>query len=236
VFVVNDARIASCRGKSVPHYLSSRARSVGDPTAVSILVAPCVIAPAPALARPSYDLQKCSPRPRSRFLRLVLFAFLTTAMTIPTSLMLNYFIFQFLSTVVTSVQNHHSTLQEFSERFKYDVISSSLLASSITTPSSTRRRSPSLPDDSFSDDPDLNPTTQLSPPPPPSQPAVHRGPAQLLSLFSLFLISVFVDSFLLYLFIVTALYYLESYALVSGHVPDFIPPVSAFPPICPISH
>lgn len=149
--------------------------------------------------------------------------------------MLNFFIFQFLNTVVTSVQNHHSTLQEFSERFKYDVISSSLLASSITTPSSTRRRSPSLPDDSFSDEPDLNSTTQL-PPPPPSQPAVHRGPAQLLSLFSLFLISIFFDSFLLYLCIVTALYYLESHALVSGHVPDFIPPVSAFPPVCPISY
>jgi hypothetical protein len=144
--------------------------------------------------------------------------------------MLNFFIFQFLNTVVTSVQNHHSTLQEFSERFKYDVISSSLLASSITAPSSTRRRSLSLLDDSFSDDPDLNPTAQLPPSPPPSQPPVH-GPARLLSLFSLFLISVFFDSFLLYLLILTALYYLESYALVSGHVPDFIPPVSAFSPV-----
>ena len=191
--------------------------------------------PVPALAPPSLDLQKCSSSfplhvslpPSSR-------PFLTTAMTTSTSLMLNFFIFQFLNTIVTSVQNHHSTLQEFSERFKYDVISSSLLASSITAPSSTRRRSPSLPDDSFSDDPDPNPTTQLPPSPPPSQPVVHHGPAQLLSLFSLFLISIFFDSFLLYVFIVTALYYLESYTLVPGHVPDFIPPVSAFSPVCPI--
>ena len=155
-------------------------------------------------------------------------------MTTPLFLMLNAFVFQFFNIVVTSVQTHHWTLQEFSERFKYDVISSSLLSSSITAPSSTRRRSSSSPDDALSDDPDLPSTTQFQvpSPPQPSQPVTYRSPARLLSLFCLCLISLFLDYFWLYVFIVTALYYLESYTLVSGHLPDFIPPVRVLPSAC----
>lgn len=155
-------------------------------------------------------------------------SFFMTAMTIPVSLILNASIFQFFNIVVTSVQNHHSTLQEFSERFKYDVISSSLLSSSITAPSSRRRSS----DGTLSDDSDLNSTTKLPPPPPPSQRAVHRGPARILSLCGLCLIAIFFDCFLLYVSIVTALYYLESRTLAPTHLPDFFAPVRAFPPVC----
>jgi hypothetical protein len=151
-----------------------------------------------------------------------------TAMTIPVSLILNASIFQFFNIVVTSVQNHHSTLQKFSERFKYDVISSSLLSSSITA-SSTRRR-PS--DGTLSDDSDLNSTTQLPPPPLPSQRAAHRGPARILSLCGLCLIAIFFDCFLLYVSVVTVLYYLETRTLAPTYLPDFFAPVRAFPPLC----
>jgi hypothetical protein len=221
-----------------PYHLSRGARSVGRSDCCNHLLVDPMCHHIHHKRSPDLHyayLQNARTRPPSRVIRHVSslsFHFFMTAMTASTSLMLNVFIFQFFNIVVTSVHNHHSTLQEFSERFKYDVISSSLLASSITAPSSTRRRSSSL-DDSLSDDLDPNPTTQL-PPPPPSQPAVHRGPAQSLSLFGLFLISIFFDSFLLYVFIVTVLYYLESYALVSGHVPAFIPPVRALPPVCSI--
>ena len=153
--------------------------------------------------------------------------FFMTVMTTPMSLILNASIFQFFNIVVTSVQNHHSTLQEFSERFKYDVISSSLLSSSITAPSTRRRSS----DGALSDDSDSDPTTKLPLPPPPSQPVAHRGPARILSLCGLCLIAIFFDSFLLYVSIVTALYYLESRTLASPHLPDSFAPVRAFPPI-----
>src|SRR5712671_4780865 len=107
---------------------------------------------------------------------------MTAVMPIIMSTMLNVSTSQFLNIVVTSVQSQHATLQEFSERFKYDVISSSLLSSSITAPSSTRRRSSSSPDDALSDDPDLPSTTQFQvpSPPQPSQPVTYRSPARLL--------------------------------------------------------
>jgi hypothetical protein len=143
------------------------------------------------------------------------------------SMILNVFTFQFLNTVVTSVQNQHSTLQEFSERFKYDVISSSLLSSSITTPSSTRRRSFPSSDDP-PDDPEPNPTTPLPPPSLPP-PAIHRSPAWSLFLFCLCPISLFLDYFMLYALFGAVLYYLESNTIASGCFPDFIPPVSASP-------
>jgi hypothetical protein len=142
-------------------------------------------------------------------------------------MMLNVFIFQFFNVVVTSVQNHQSTLQEFSERFKYDVISSSLLSSSLSPPSTSRRRSSPSPDDAPSNDHDLNPTTLL-PPPPPSHPLIHRSPAWSLVLVCLCPISLFLDSFMLYVLLGTALYYFESYTLASGNLPDFIPPVGGF--------
>ena len=143
------------------------------------------------------------------------------------SMMLNVFTFQFLNIVVTSVQNQHSTLREFSERFKYDVISSSLLSSSITAPSSTRRRLSSSPDDSLSDDPEPNPTTPL-PPPSLSPPVIHHNPAWSLFLFCLCPISFFLlDYFMLYVIIGTVLYCLESN-------PDFIPPVGTSPRLYPI--
>ncbi|KAI0289581.1 hypothetical protein BC826DRAFT_1106930 [Russula brevipes] len=130
---------------------------------------------------------------------------------------------EFLNVVVTSVQNHQSTLQEFSEHFKYDVISSSLLSSSLSPPSTSRPRSSPSPDDVPSNDHDLNPTTPL-PPPPPSHPLIHRSPAWSLVLVCLCPISLFLDSFMLYVLVGTALYYFESYTLASGNLPDFIPP------------
>jgi hypothetical protein len=146
-----------------------------------------------------------------------------TAMSMLMSIMLNVFTFQFLDTVVTSVQHQHATLQEFSERFKYDVISSSLLSSSITAPSSTRRRSsPSL-DDPPSDDPE--PNLASSRPPPPNPPVIHRTCALSLFLFCLCPISLYLDYFMLYVLIGTVLYYFESYTVASGRLPDFIPPV-----------
>ncbi|KAI0295367.1 hypothetical protein B0F90DRAFT_1150236 [Multifurca ochricompacta] len=144
-------------------------------------------------------------------------------MIIPTSLTLNIFIFQFLNIIVTSVQHRDSTVQEFSERFKYDVISSSLLSSSITTPSSHRRRPSSLPDDSPSDEPDLNSGIQPSSAPL-RHPVSHRSPTWSLVLFSLCLISLFFDCFLLCVLIGTALYYIESYTVKPGQLPDFITP------------
>lgn len=130
---------------------------------------------------------------------------------------------QFFNVIATSVQNHHSTLQEFSEKFKYDVISSSLLSSSITAPSSTRRRSSSSTDDAPPDDPDLKSKTQPSPPLP-SHPVVHRSSAWPLTLFCLCCISLFFDSFILCVLMGTALYYIESYTVQPGNLPDFITP------------
>lgn len=132
--------------------------------------------------------------------------------------------FQFLNIVVTSVQNHHSTRQEFSERFKYDVISSSLLSSSITSPSSTRRRSYS--DDSPSHDPDLTARTASSPPPT-GHPVTHRSSACSLALIGLCLVSLSFDCFLLCIFIGTILYYMESSPVDSGYLTDFMTPVGA---------
>ena len=143
------------------------------------------------------------------------------------SMVLNVFTFQFLNIVVTSVQNHHSTLQEFSERFKYDVISSSLLSSSITTPSSTRRRSFPSSDDP-PDDSEPNPTTPL-PVPSLTPPAIHRSPAWSLFLFCLCPISLVLDYFMLYVLFGAVLYCLESDTIVSGCFPDFIPPVGVSP-------
>ncbi len=148
-----------------------------------------------------------------------------TIMPIIMSMMLNKSTFQFLNVVVTSVQNQHTTLREFSERFKHDVISSSLLSSSVTAPSSTRRRSSPSPGDLPSDDPEPNLTT-LSLPPPPNPSAVHRSPVWSLLLFCLCPISLYLDNVMLYVLIGTALYYYESYTA-SGRLPDFIPPVGA---------
>jgi hypothetical protein len=144
-------------------------------------------------------------------------------------MILNVFAFHFLNTVVTSVQNQSSTLREFSERFKYDVISSSLLSSSITAPSSTRRRSSSL-DDSLSDDPIPNSTTLL-PPPPFNPPVIHHSLARSLFLFCLCPISLFLDCFMLYLLVGTILYYLESHPIAS--LPDYISPVGASRQVSP---
>ena len=143
------------------------------------------------------------------------------------SMILNMFAFQYLNIVVTSVQHHHATLQEFSERFKYDVISSSLLSSSIAAPSSTRRRSSPSPDDPPSNDPEPKLTTSR-PPPPPSPPVVHRSHALSLFLFCLCPISLYLDYFMLYVLIGTILYHFEPYSIPSGRLPDFIPPVGFF--------
>ncbi|KAI9453396.1 hypothetical protein BJY52DRAFT_1189618 [Lactarius psammicola] len=138
------------------------------------------------------------------------------------NMILNVLIFQSLNVIVTSAQNHHSTLQKFSEKFQYDVISSSLLSSSITAPSSTRRRSSSSTDDA-PDDPDLKSRTQPSPPIP-SHPVEHRSSARSLTLLCLCCISLFFDSFILCVLMGTALYYLESYTVQPGNLPDFIAP------------
>jgi len=202
---------------------------LADPTAVSTSVAPCVMTSGVG-ARVTFT-SPTNPRPRCSLCipcSPLSFFFFMTAMTTPVSLILNASIFQFFNVVVTSVQNHHSTLQEFSERFKYDVISSSLLSSSITAPSTRRRSS----DGALSDDSDSNPTTELPPPPPASQPVAHRGPARILSLGGLCLIAIFFDCFLLYVSIVTALYYLESRTLASTRLSDSFAPVRAFPPVC----
>jgi hypothetical protein len=149
-----------------------------------------------------------------------------TIMPIIMSMMLNVSTFQFLNIVVTSVQNQHVTLQEFYEHFKYDVISSSLLSSSITAPSSTRRRSSPSPDDLSSDDPEPNLTTS-HPPPPPGPPVINRSRALSLLLLCLCPISLYLDYFMLYVLIGTALYYFGSYTIASGRLPDFIPSVGA---------
>ena len=149
-------------------------------------------------------------------------------------MMLNVSTFQFLNIAVTSVQNHHATLQEFYEHFKYDVISSSLLSSSITAPSSTRRRSSPSPDDPPSDDPE--PNLMTSPPtPPPSPPVIHCSRALSLLLLSLCPISLYLDYFMLYVLTGTVLYYFGFYTIASGRLPDFIPPVGAsyfLPTLC----
>lgn len=147
-------------------------------------------------------------------------------MLIMMSMILNVSTFQFLNIVVTSVQHQHATLQEFSERFKYDVISSSLLSSSVTAPSSTRRRSSPTLDDPPSDDPEPNLTTSRTTPPPGPH-VIHRSRALSLFLFCLCPISLYLDYFMLYVLMGTVLYYFEPYTIASGRLPDFIPPVGA---------
>jgi hypothetical protein len=147
---------------------------------------------------------------------------LTTAM--PMFTILNVSIFQLLNFTVTSTQNHHSTLREFSEKFQYDVISSSLLSTSITAPSSTRRRSSSSTRDSPPDGPDLKSRKKPSPPVS-SRPVKHRGDTWSLTFLCLCCISLFFE-FLCFL-IGTALYYIESYTVRSGKSPDFIRPVGS---------
>jgi hypothetical protein len=154
---------------------------------------------------------------------------LIAMMNIPQSVMLNAFVFQSLNIIVTSVQNHRSTLREFSERFKYDVISSSLLSSSITAPSSTRRRSYS--DDSVSHDPDLATRTWPSPPPAAHSP-IHRRPVWPLVPIFLCLVSPSFGFFLLCIFIGAVLYYVESYTINSGNLTEFMTPVGALPYHC----
>ncbi|KAH9039343.1 hypothetical protein EDB85DRAFT_2110311 [Lactarius pseudohatsudake] len=130
---------------------------------------------------------------------------------------------QFFNIIVTSAQNHHSTLREFSDKFQYDVISSSLLSSSVTAPSSTRRRSSSSTGDAPSDDPDLKSRTKPSPPIP-SHSVEHRTSAWSLTLFCLCCISLFFDSLILCVLMGTALYYIESHTVQPGNLPDFITP------------
>ncbi|KAH9000479.1 hypothetical protein EDB92DRAFT_1831568 [Lactarius akahatsu] len=130
---------------------------------------------------------------------------------------------QFFNIIVTSAQNHHSTLREFSDKFQYDVISSPLLSSSVTAPSSTRRRSSSSTGDAPPDDPDLKTRTESSPPIP-SHSVEHRTSAWSLTLFCLCCISLFFDSFILCVLMGTALYYIESYTVQPGNLPDFITP------------
>lgn len=142
-------------------------------------------------------------------------------------MILNVFTFQFLNIIVTSVQNQRSTLQEFSERFKYDVISSSLLSSSITASSSTRRRS--YPDDSPSHDSDLTPRTQPSPPPA-THPSTHRSPStRSLVLACLSLVFLSSGSLLLCTLFGTVLYYVESYTVDPAYLTGFMTPVGAPP-------
>ncbi len=161
-----------------------------------------------------------------RHWRLFYLALSSPPTTIPMPMILNVFIFQLLNVIVTSAQNHHSTLEEFSEKFQYDVISSSLLSSSITAPSSTRRRSSSSTGDAPPDDLDLKFRTKPSPPIP-SHPAEPRSRAWSLTLFCLCCISLFFDSFILCVLMGTALYYLESYTVQPGNLPDFIAPVGS---------
>ena len=143
---------------------------------------------------------------------------LTTAM--PMFTILNVSIFQLLNLTVTSTtQNHQSTLREFSEKFQYDVISSSLLSTSITAPSSTRRRSSSLTGDSPPDGPDLKSRTK------PSPPVKHRGDTWSLTFLCLCCISLFFE-FLCFL-IGTALHFIESHTVQPGKSPDFIRPVGS---------
>jgi hypothetical protein len=182
------------------------------------------------LRRPSLEPQIISMRRRRLFHTLS-----SPSTAIPMSVVLNVLIFQFFNVIVTSVQNHHSTLQEFSEKFQYDVISSSLLSSSITAPSSTRRRSSSSTRDAPPDDPDLKPRTKPSPPIP-THPLQHRSPAWSLTLFCLCCISLFFDSFILCVLMGTALYYIESHITQPGSLPDFIPPVGSSLFICAITY
>lgn len=179
-----------------------------DPTAVSKSAAACAMA---------FQRQRVLHNPR---LRIGLYLFMPIIM----SMILNISTFQFLNTVV---QNQHASLQEFSERFKYDVISSPLLSSSVTAPSSTRRRSSPSPGDTPNDDPE----STSHPPPPPSPPVIYRSPALLL----LFCLCLYLDYFMLYVLIAIVLYSSESYTIASGPLPDFIPPVGAiyfYPTLC----
>jgi hypothetical protein len=149
-------------------------------------------------------------------------------------MILNVSTFQFLNVVVTSVQNQHTTLQEFYEHFKYDVISSSLLSSSIPAPSSTRRRSSPSPGDPPSDDPEPN-LTSSRPPPALSSPVSYGSRGLSLLLLCLCPISFYLDYFMLYVLTGTILYYFESYTIASGSLPDFISPVGAsnfYPTLC----
>ncbi|KAI9511412.1 hypothetical protein F5148DRAFT_1280819 [Russula earlei] len=194
---------------------------LGDPAAVSISV--FHVSPKCSLSAPATFLQILNV-PAEVLPPLFFSHSSPLVMTAMTSMILNFFIFQCLNILVTSVQNDHSTIQEFSERFKYDIISSSLLSSSITaSAASTRRRSSSSHEDALSDDPDPKLTTR-PPHPPPSDHAAHYSPSRLLFLFGLCLISLFFDSFLLYVLSATVLYYFETYIITSGHQPDFIKP------------
>lgn len=171
------------------------------------------------LHRPSLEPQK-SPFGRWGLFHLPLSSSLTTAM--PMFTILNVSIFQLFNLSVTSAQNHHSTLREFSEKFQYDVISSSLLSTSITAPSSTRRRSSSSTGDSPPDGPSpksrTKPSRRKS-----SRPVEHRGVVWSLTLFCILCISLSFD--LLCFLIGTALCYIESHIVHPGNLPDFIKPV-----------
>jgi hypothetical protein len=138
----------------------------------------------------------------------------------PMFTILNVSIFQVFN--VTSAQNHQSPLREFSDKFQYDVISSSLLSTSITAPSSTRRRSSSFTSHSPPDDPDPKPRTK-SPPPVSSRPVEHHSAVGSLTLLCLCCISLSFD--LLCVLIGTALYYVESHTVQPRSLPDFITPV-----------
>lgn len=159
-------------------------------------------------------LQRCW----ALFLFLVLFSPLTTAMPIFT--ILNVSVFQVFN--VTSAHNHHSSLREFSDKFQYDVISSSLLSTSITAPSSTRRRSSSEASHPPPDDPDPKPRTKRSRPVP-SRPVEQHSAVGSLTLFCLCCISLSFD--LLCVLIGTAFYYVESHTVQPRNLPDYITPV-----------
>ena len=170
------------------------------------------------LHRPSLEPQKS---PYGRWgLFLLLSSSLTTAM--PMFTILNVSIFQLFNLSVSSAQNYHSTLREFSEKFQYDVISSSLLSTSITAPSSTRRRSSSSTGDSPPDVPSRKSRTKSSRRKS-SQPVEHRGVLWSLTLFCLLCISLSFD--LLCFLIGTTLCYIESRIVHPGNLPDFIKPV-----------
>ncbi|KAI0058963.1 hypothetical protein BV25DRAFT_1901849 [Artomyces pyxidatus] len=121
-----------------------------------------------------------------------------------------------------ALSSTHPSEQEFTERFKYDVISSSLLSSSISAPQSARRRSFPLPGDA-GDHPEPDPGTHVNKTDNPTALSPHQQetlPALSPILFALTLVSLFSGYVLLSVFFGTTLYYFHSHGTDAGRTTD----------------
>ncbi|KAI0051012.1 hypothetical protein FA95DRAFT_421787 [Auriscalpium vulgare] len=125
-----------------------------------------------------------------------------------------------LHTTLSSAKHLGSSEKELSERFKYDVISSSLLSSSINATQSDRRRSFPLPGDEVDSDLDPGQPNDRST----SSPTPHHPVFASPILLSLTLISLLSGSILLFIIFGTALYLFLSHNPGDSHKPNVMIP------------